>query len=484
MGSYPRDTLDDAVAVPETRAERRDRATADTRASILAAARERLLAVGYANLSTRTVADAAGVPLSQIHYHFGSKQQLILDVLEAENERLLARQRSMYAGPEPLWRQWELACDYLDEDIESGYVRILQEMIAAGWSDAEVAAAVREYQLGWYRLLTQVAERESKRLGGLGPFEPREVAALMGLPFIGAESLILLGMPESVLPARAALRKLGEFIRSLEEDGSAAAERGCDDDHASDRPAGDYRRCGAIKATIDDYYLGWYDADGDRMARALTRCWQSAGGGTGATEPSRSISTPSTRWSALPPPGEGRQTDAAVRAYDISVHDVHGDIAAATVHAVPYVDYLRADPDKRRLAHRRTHSGARAEAWRVTVGRAEPGRDGSERTRADEGALPRRDRLHRARRRSRVLGALRRRQPDDPPDADVVDLPLAPLEACRSPTSRATSGSSRSTAAATGAPTARPISPPTPTRSSSPTPPRLRTSWPTPGPRR
>ena len=39
----------------------------------------------------------------------------------------------------------------------------------------------------------------------------------MGLPFIGAESLILLGMPESVLPARSALRKLGAFIRSLEE---------------------------------------------------------------------------------------------------------------------------------------------------------------------------------------------------------------------------------------------------------------------------
>ena len=28
---------------------------------------------GYANLSTRRVADSAGVPLSQIHYHFGSK---------------------------------------------------------------------------------------------------------------------------------------------------------------------------------------------------------------------------------------------------------------------------------------------------------------------------------------------------------------------------------------------------------------------------
>jgi hypothetical protein len=27
--------------------------------------------------------------------------------------------------------QWNRACDYLDEDIASGYVRILQELIAA-----------------------------------------------------------------------------------------------------------------------------------------------------------------------------------------------------------------------------------------------------------------------------------------------------------------------------------------------------------------
>ena len=54
--------------------------------AILAAARDCLLADGYANLSTRRVAEAADVPLSQIHYHFGSKQQLILAVLEAEND--------------------------------------------------------------------------------------------------------------------------------------------------------------------------------------------------------------------------------------------------------------------------------------------------------------------------------------------------------------------------------------------------------------
>ena len=197
MGPYPRGTVDDvADPPPETRAERRDRATSDTRASILAAARDRLLSVGYANLSTRAVADAAGVPLSQIHYHFGSKQQLILAVLEAENDRLLERQRTMYARPEPLWKQWERACAYLDEDIESGYVRVLQEMIAAGWSDPDVAAKVRGYLAGWFTLLASVSQRESEKVGGLGPFEPAEIAALMGLPFLGAESLILLGMPE------------------------------------------------------------------------------------------------------------------------------------------------------------------------------------------------------------------------------------------------------------------------------------------------
>ena len=216
-GSYARRVADTSSTPVGTRAERRDRATADTRARILEAARDCLLAEGFANLSTRRVAEAAEVPLSQIHYHFGSKQALILALLEAENDRLLARQRTMFGGPEPLWEQWDRACDYLDEDIESGYVRILQEMIAAGWSDKEVAAAVREYMAGWFSLLTEVAEREGHRLGGLGPFTPAEIGTLMGIPFMGGESMILVGFTDASLPVRSALRRIGDVIRALEE---------------------------------------------------------------------------------------------------------------------------------------------------------------------------------------------------------------------------------------------------------------------------
>ncbi|WP_461350180.1 TetR family transcriptional regulator [Bradyrhizobium liaoningense] len=49
-------------------------AKVDTSTVVLEAAKKVLRQKGYAKLSTRDVAAAAGVPLSQIHYHFGSKQ--------------------------------------------------------------------------------------------------------------------------------------------------------------------------------------------------------------------------------------------------------------------------------------------------------------------------------------------------------------------------------------------------------------------------
>src|SRR5687768_12038830 len=128
-----------------------------TAGAILDAARTCLLADGYAGLSTRKIAQTAGVPLSQVHYHFGSKQGMVLALLEAENRRRLDRQASMYAQDAPLWRRYEQACDFLEDDIDSGFVRILQEMIAAGWSTPDIAAAAKQMLSGWYEILTGVA---------------------------------------------------------------------------------------------------------------------------------------------------------------------------------------------------------------------------------------------------------------------------------------------------------------------------------------
>jgi AcrR family transcriptional regulator len=189
----------------------------DTRTLVLDAAKKVLRQSGYAKLSTRDVAAAAGVPLSQIHYHFGSKQGMVLALFEYLNAQLLDRQASLFGDAAlKLSEQWDRACDYLDEDIASGYVRVLQELIAASWADAPVAKVIRAGLLGWMELLTELARRADRELGGLSPFSAEEVAILIGSAFVGAESHYLLGFEKRGVPVRQALRRFGDLIRIRE----------------------------------------------------------------------------------------------------------------------------------------------------------------------------------------------------------------------------------------------------------------------------
>ena len=125
----------------------------------------------------------------------------------------------MYAEDTPLWQRYEQACDYLEDDLDSGYVRVLQEMIAAGWSNAELGAAVRDLLGGWVALLIEVAREAERRHGQLGPFTAEELATLIASAFFGSESLLLLGFDREVLPIRSALRRVGVLIRQLEDEG-------------------------------------------------------------------------------------------------------------------------------------------------------------------------------------------------------------------------------------------------------------------------
>jgi AcrR family transcriptional regulator len=189
----------------------------DTGIVLLEAAKKVLRQSGYSGLSTRGVAEAAGVPLSQIHYHFGSKQGLVLALFEYLNAQLLDRQDALFGDPTlKLSEQWDKACDYLDEDIASGYVRVLQELIAASYSDAAVAKVIRNGLAAWVELITDLARKAQHDLGGLGSFTPSEVGALVGSAFIGAETHYLLGFEKKGIPVRQALRRVGNLIRLME----------------------------------------------------------------------------------------------------------------------------------------------------------------------------------------------------------------------------------------------------------------------------
>ena len=75
----------------------------DTRVQILAAARDGLAENGAAATTTRAIAERAGVQLSLVHYHFGGRAAAARRrSSDLENERLLERQRELFAGPEPV----------------------------------------------------------------------------------------------------------------------------------------------------------------------------------------------------------------------------------------------------------------------------------------------------------------------------------------------------------------------------------------------
>jgi AcrR family transcriptional regulator len=189
----------------------------ETSTTLLEAAKKVLRQNGYVGLSTRDVAAAAGVPLSQIHYHFGSKQGLVLALFEYLNAQLLDRQNALFGDPTlTLSEQWDRACDYLDDDIASGYVRVLQELIAASFSDAEVAKVIRAGIMGWVDLIVEAARKAEHRFGGLGPLRPDEIGAFAANAFIGAESLYLLGLEKKGTPVRQSLRRVGDLIRIAE----------------------------------------------------------------------------------------------------------------------------------------------------------------------------------------------------------------------------------------------------------------------------
>jgi len=190
-----------------------------TKSGILEAARQVLCELGYSGLSTRSVAAEANVPLSQIQYHFGSKEGMLLALYEYMNNQLLERQNAMFDDPNlTLSQKWDLACDYLDADIESGYVRVFQELMAAGWANPEIGQVVRNGTMGWVELITKLSEEAQDCHGSFAPFAPEDISALVVNAFTGAEANLLLGLEDQGIPIRRALRKFSDVIRMFEQE--------------------------------------------------------------------------------------------------------------------------------------------------------------------------------------------------------------------------------------------------------------------------
>jgi AcrR family transcriptional regulator len=142
----------------------------ETEQALLDAAERLLVEVGAAGITTRRVAEEAGVNHGLVHYYFGSVEQLFVRVLERFTVRLVARQRELYASAEPFVEKWRTAMRYLMSE-DAAYEKIWLELQALAWNRPELRDRLAHVNADWRAVLTEAFDEPRRRLGIDMPLE-------------------------------------------------------------------------------------------------------------------------------------------------------------------------------------------------------------------------------------------------------------------------------------------------------------------------
>ena len=133
-----------------------------TEEAFLDAAERLLVSVGHAGITTRARAEEAGANHGLVHYYFGSMENLLARVLERFTERMIARQREMYAAPGvPFIEKWRTAMRYLDSDRE--YQKVWFELQALAWNRPELRERVAYVDGEWRAVLREAFAEPRER---------------------------------------------------------------------------------------------------------------------------------------------------------------------------------------------------------------------------------------------------------------------------------------------------------------------------------
>jgi len=201
-----------AASTPAPRARPPRADGAGTRQAILQAARRRLCESGYARLNVRDIARDAGVNHALIGYHFGGKQQLVLAVLDDANQTLLQRQARMYHDTASATQKWHQACAFYEQDLDSGFVRLLMELMGASFNDKALRAEFVPRMLSWHKLV-EAAVTDVVRTAGLKlPVPAHVIAAWIGWFWIGMEASMTLDIAEDQGHQREALAAVNTLL--------------------------------------------------------------------------------------------------------------------------------------------------------------------------------------------------------------------------------------------------------------------------------
>jgi AcrR family transcriptional regulator len=168
----------------------------------VAAALESLKRNGYAGTSTRAIAAIGGFNPALIFYYFESLDDLLVAALADSSNERLERYRQAVAEAESLQRLLELLAEIYRDDVASGHIRVVSELVGASVSRPELAGPVVSLMEPWLELAEATVTRvlEGSPLRELAA--PRELALAAVTFYLGANLLTHL------VPERADVERL------------------------------------------------------------------------------------------------------------------------------------------------------------------------------------------------------------------------------------------------------------------------------------
>jgi AcrR family transcriptional regulator len=186
-----------------------------TRERIVEAALATLREEGFARTTARAIARRGAFNQALIFYHFGSVSNLLLEAFRATSDEQVARYRAAAAEVSSLSDLVAMARRLHDEDLESGAITAVTQLMAAA-TDPEDGRAILDRFEEWISLVQDALGRAvSGPLAGAVP--AREAAYAISAMFLGIELLTRLDPERS--EAGAVFEMMASVARLIEQVG-------------------------------------------------------------------------------------------------------------------------------------------------------------------------------------------------------------------------------------------------------------------------
>ena len=136
-------------------------------------------------------------------------------VLERFTERIIVRQRAMYAAETSFLAKWRTAMAYIDEDLASGYPKVWYELQAMAWNRPEFRERVAHVSDEWNAVLTEAIGRAIDEYG----LDPKSlpVDAMTTLVLTFNEGILLQRLSGIDTGHKALLEMIDRWLSSLEK---------------------------------------------------------------------------------------------------------------------------------------------------------------------------------------------------------------------------------------------------------------------------